>query len=58
MPIASKAAIQATLWLVLAATYFGAYLAQPPGVYDEGVIVCGAERVMRGQLPYRDFNTG
>lgn len=26
--------------------------------YDEGFLVSGAERLLRGQLPYRDFNSG
>jgi hypothetical protein len=54
----SKATIWTSLWLVLAAAYFGALLTQPPGIYDEGLIVSGAERILHGQLPYRDFNTG
>lgn len=46
------------VWLVLALAYFGAVLLYPPQVYDEGLIVCGAERVAHAQLPYRDFYTG
>jgi hypothetical protein len=42
----------------MAVAYFGVLLIQPPGIYDEGLIVSGAERVLHGQLPYRDFNTG
>ncbi len=53
-----KSAIRMSLWLALAVAYFGALLTQPPGIYDEGVIVSGAERCLHGQLPYRDFNTG
>jgi hypothetical protein len=53
-----KAAIRASVWLVLAIAYFGAVLLHQPGVYDEGLIVCGAERVAHGQVPYRDFYTG
>jgi hypothetical protein len=58
MSITSKAMIRALLWSALAAAYFGALLTQPPGIYDEGLIVSGAERILHGQLPYRDFNTG
>ena len=50
--------IRACFWSVLAAAYFGALLTEPAGVYDEGLIVCGAVRILHGQLPYRDFNTG
>ena len=38
--------------------YLGAFITEPPGTYDEGLIVCGAARILRHQLPYRDFNTG
>ena len=54
----SKTAIRALFWSVLAAAYIGALLTQPPEVYDEGLIVAGAMRILHGQLPYRDFNTG
>src|ERR1022692_3318241 len=54
----SKTAIRALCWSVLAAAYIGALLTQPPEVYDEGLIVAGAMRILHGQLPYRDFNTG
>jgi hypothetical protein len=54
----SKATIRTSLWSILAAAYFGALLTQPPGIYGEGLIVSGAERILHGQLPYRDFNTG
>ncbi len=53
-----KPAIRASAWLALAIAYFGAILLHQPGVYDEGLIVCGAERVANGQVPYRDFFTG
>jgi hypothetical protein len=56
--ITSKATIWACFWSVLAAAYFGVLLTEPPGVYDEGLIVSGAVRILHGQLPYRDFNTG
>ncbi len=42
----------------LAMAYFGAVLLYQPQVYDEGLIVCGAERVAHHQVPYRDFFTG
>lgn len=58
MSLTSKATSRAAFWSVLAAAYFGALLTQPPGIYDEGLIVSGAARILRGQLPYRDFNSG
>ena len=58
MLLTSKATSRAAFWSVLAAAYFGALLTQPPGIYDEGLIVSGAARILRGQLPYRDFNSG
>jgi hypothetical protein len=54
----AKPSIRVAVWLVLAIAYFGAVLLLQPGIYDEGLIVCGAERVMHGQVPYRDFFTG
>src|SRR5260370_5472406 len=53
-----KSAIWACIWLALAIAYFGAVLLHQPQVYDEGLIVCGAERVAHGQVPYRDFYPG
>ena len=53
-----NALIQTSFWLVLALAYFGALLKEPPGIYDEGLIVSGAARILQGQLPYRDFYTG
>jgi len=58
MPITSKATIRAALWAALAVGYFAALLTQPPDIYDEGLIVSGAVRILHGQLPYRDFDTG
>ncbi len=56
--ITGKATIHAVFWSVLAAAFFGAILTQPPVIYDEGLIVSGAARILHGQVPYRDFNTG
>jgi uncharacterized membrane protein YhaH (DUF805 family) len=50
--------IRVCFWSVLAVAYLGSLLKQPPGIYDEGLIVSGAVRILHGQLPYRDFNTG
>ena len=50
------------LWQVALALltigYFFALLLHTPNVYDEGLTVDGAVRILHGQLPYRDFNTG
>ena len=43
---------------LLAAAYGGAALLQRAEAYDEGLIVSGAERILHGQHPYTDFNTG
>ena len=32
--------------------------ATPPAIYDEGLIVQGAERILHGQRPYVDFTSG
>lgn len=58
MSITNRAAIGAFFWSVLAAAYVGALLTQPPRVYDEGLIVSGAVRILHGQVPYQDFNSG
>jgi hypothetical protein len=46
------------LLVLLTAAYFFALLLHPPNIYDEGLTVDGAVRILHGQLPYRDFNTG
>jgi hypothetical protein len=58
MSLTSKTTITAAFWSVLAVAYFGALLTEAPGIYDEGLIVSGAARILHGQLPYRDFDTG
>lgn len=30
-------------------------LVQPPSLYDEGLTLVGADRILRGEVPYRDF---
>ena len=42
----------------LASIFIFATLLQEAGVYDEGLIVSGAERILRGQHPYFHFNSG
>jgi len=37
--------------------YFLAGIHREVNIYDEGVVVYGAERVLRGDTPYRDFWT-
>ena len=49
--------------LLLAALFIAAFVYTYPStfallnIYDEGIIVYGATRIMRGELPYRDFWT-
>jgi hypothetical protein len=52
-----KRAIRAA-WIALAIAYFSPSLLHHANYYDEGFMVCGAERVLHGQLPYQDFNSG
>ena len=53
----SKTAIKVFVWSLPAVAYFALVLTQPPAIHDEGLIAGGAERILRGQLPYRDFDT-
>ncbi|MBN1580827.1 MAG: glycosyltransferase family 39 protein [Anaerolineae bacterium] len=49
---------QIVLWFVLCAISVVCYLPilqMPLNVYDEGIILAGAERILRGDVPYRDF---
>lgn len=41
--------------LVGSALYLGLFWQMPISDPDEGLIVTGAERILRGQVPYRDF---
>jgi hypothetical protein len=54
----NRAIFIAAGWVALALAFFAPSVVHPPGKYDEGFMVCGAERVLRGELPYRDFNSG
>ena len=45
-------------WSFLGIAYVSSVLLQPAGIYDEGLIVTGAARILHGQVPYRDFYTG
>lgn len=46
-------------WLLFAAALLVQWLAWEPGLnlYDEGIILSGADAVYQGRLPYRDFWT-
>ena len=46
-------------WLLFAAALLVQWLAWEPGIniYDEGIILSGADAVYQGKLPYRDFWT-
>ncbi|MBF0543593.1 MAG: hypothetical protein HQM08_04130 [Candidatus Riflebacteria bacterium] len=39
----------------LSAAYLVLFLRVLFPVYDEGIIVCGAKRIVEGEIPYRDF---
>jgi hypothetical protein len=56
--VTAKNAVRVFLWSLLAVAYFAFFLPQRPAIYDEGVVACGAERILHGQLPYLDFDTG
>ena len=43
--------------LIINAAYYLPIMKSPLAPYDEGVIIVGAERVMKGQVPYKDFLT-
>ncbi|HLY19482.1 MAG TPA: glycosyltransferase family 39 protein [Bryobacteraceae bacterium] len=58
MSLIGRPSIRASLGLLLALAYFAVPVRQTPRIYDEGSIVDGADRILRGQVPYRDFNTG
>ena len=37
--------------------YLFPIIKMPIGVYDEGVILTGADRIQKGYVPYKDFWT-
>jgi hypothetical protein len=45
------------LAIVFLLSYLLLFLGMPrrPGIYDEGIVLTGAMRVVAGQIPYRDF---
>ena len=43
---------------IVTAVYVLVVLLAPPRFYDEGLIVSGAQRILQGQHPYVDFNSG
>ncbi len=43
------------IFVAIAASYFYAFMRTLPQVSDEGTLISGAERVIQGQTPYRDF---
>jgi hypothetical protein len=46
---------RAPLLVAAAILYLQPTMSGPLGVFDEGIIVYGAQRVTQGELPYRDF---
>ena len=45
----------AVLLLIIGVVFFMPFLYGKIGTYDEGIILCGAMRVCRGELPYQSF---
>lgn len=43
--------------IIITAIYYIPIMKSPLAPYDEAVILVGAERVMKGQVPYKDFLT-
>jgi len=43
--------------LIITVIYYFPIINLPPGPFDEGVILVGAERILKGQIPSRDFFT-
>ena len=54
-----KARLDGDAWKVFALALLVQWLAWEPGlnIYDEGIILSGADAVYQGKLPYRDFWT-
>jgi 4-amino-4-deoxy-L-arabinose transferase-like glycosyltransferase len=46
------------VFAIAAVALTGITVLEPPEPYDEGLIVSGAARILRGQHPYSDFNSG
>ena len=49
-----RAALPVALFLA-SALWQAPLLLRPSGVYDEGLILVGAQRILLGEVPYRDF---
>jgi uncharacterized membrane protein len=46
-----------TIFFILSVLFISPILLHETYEYDEGIILCGADRVLHGELPYRDFWT-
>jgi hypothetical protein len=46
------------VFAIVAVALTGMTVLEPPEPYDEGLIVSGAARILQGQHPYADFNSG
>jgi len=57
-PGAGRRRLTLFLLAVVTTAYIGAMVPLVANTYDEGLIVCGAERILRGQHLYVDFNSG
>jgi len=50
-----KNKITSIVLILLSAAYLSPIITMQVGVYDEGVILAGADRILKGQRPYIDF---
>ena len=47
--------VLALVLFVVSAVCYLPILQMPLNVYDEGIVLAGADRILRGDVPYRDF---
>ncbi|MBI5675446.1 MAG: glycosyltransferase family 39 protein [Nitrospirae bacterium] len=53
----SKQILFIIILFIIATAYYLPIIKAPLSPYDEGVILVGSERVLKGQVPYKDFFT-
>ncbi|MEM3000939.1 MAG: hypothetical protein QXP41_01930 [Candidatus Nitrosocaldus sp.] len=55
MSLINKKTMLFLLILFITTIWYIPIINLPPGVYDEGIILVGAERILKGEIPHRDF---